>query len=316
MKDSILLGGVEAGGTKFNCVVATGPDEVLVRERFPTTTPQETIDRTVAFFQSAAKRYGPIDAIGLASFGPVCLDPKAPEYGHITATPKPLWSHTDIRGGIQAALGVPVAFDTDVNGAARGEAALGAARGLSSYIYVTIGTGVGAGVVSNGYPVNGAMHPEIGHLLVPRDFDNGDFPGGCPFHGDCIEGLICGPSLEKRWGVPAEQLPADHEAWDIQAHYIALMCWNLTISYAPQRIIIGGGVMGQDHLFTKVRQRFAALMNNYPCSAAGRCLDAFIVPPQLGGSAGEVGAILMAQRAYQASPSARRMLRSKTETQP
>lgn len=314
MKESALLGGIEAGGTKFNCVVATGPDEVLARERFPTTTPEETIGRTIAFFKDAVRQHGSIDAIGLASFGPVGLNPTAPDFGHITATPKPLWSHTDIKGQIQTALGVPVAFDTDVNGAAQGEACLGAARGLKSFVYVTIGTGVGAGAVSNGNPVNGAMHPEIGHMLVPRHLKADDYAGGCPFHGDCIEGLICGPSLEKRWGMRAEKLPADHIAWDIQAHYIALMCWNLTISYAPERIIIGGGVMQQDHLYGKVRQRFAELMNNYPCSAAGVCLDSFIVPPQLGGNAGEVGAILMAQRAFQASQPAGRMLRSQTRS--
>lgn len=316
MKNSILLGGIEAGGTKFNCVIATGPDQVLERERFPTSTPEETIERTIAFFEDAARRHGSLGAIGLASFGPVGLNPAAKNFGHITATPKPLWSNTNILGRIQAALKVPMAFDTDVNGAAQGEACLGAARGLKNYIYVTIGTGVGAGVVSDGLPVNGAMHPEIGHMRVPRYLKAGDFAGGCPFHGDCIEGLICGPSLEKRWGARAETLPADHIAWEIQAHYIALMCWNLTLSYAPERIILGGGVMNQDHLFLKVRERFAELMNNYPCSAAGICLDSFIVPPELGASAGEVGAILMAKRAYEASRSEARMLRSHTRTTP
>jgi len=296
-KTSKLYGGIEAGGTKFNCVVGAAPDQVRSRARFPTTTPQETLAAVIDFFAREQEQHGPIEAFGLACFGPVDLNPASPNYGHITRTPKPHWSDTDILGRLRQAVNAPIAFDTDVNGSALGEGKLGAARGLTDYVYVTIGTGVGAGVVINGQPLHGAMPPEIGHILMPHDWQKDPFAGHCPFHGDCLEGLAAGPALEKRWGQRAENLEEGHQAWELEAEYLAALCWNLTVSYAPQRIILGGGVMQQRHLLDKIRHKFQGFMNGYPSGPEARQAATYIVPPQLGGDAGEAGAILMAQQA-------------------
>lgn len=290
-----LFGGVEAGGTKFNCVVGRSASEITARASFPTTTPKETLANALAFFTREIETQGPIAAMGVACFGPVDLNPRSARYGYITETPKPYWSNTDVLGAIAGELKVPAAFDTDVNGSALGELTLGAAQGLEDFVYVTIGTGVGAGIFANRQPIKGSMHPEIGHLLMPHDRERDPFPGACPFHGNCLEGMAAGPSLEKRWGCKAETLPPDHEAWSLQADYLAAMCWNITAAYSPQRIILGGGVMKQAHLFPKIRDRFLRVMNGYPCGAAARDPEHYIVPPKLGGHAGEAGAILMAQ---------------------
>jgi len=292
-----LFGGIEAGGTKFNCVLGWAPDQVVSRARFPTTTPEETLAAVIDFFAREQDQHGPIAAFGLACFGPVDLNPTSSSYGQITRTPKPHWSDTDILGRLRQAFDVPFAFDTDVNGSALGEGTLGAAQGLSDYVYVTIGTGVGAGVVVNGQPLHGAMHPEIGHILLPHDWQQDPFGGNCPFHGDCLEGLAAGPAIEKRWGQKAMDLDEEHPAWELEAQYLAALCWNLTVSYAPQRIILGGGVMQQAHLFTKVREKFRQVMNDYPAGPEACQPDSYIVPPQLGSDAGEAGALLMAQTA-------------------
>jgi|TARA_R100000093_G_scaffold66169_1_gene37246 fructokinase len=290
-----LYAGIEAGGTKFNCVLGRSPTEILERASFPTTRPDETLGAAIQFFEQAQARHGAIASLGVACFGPVDLSLDSPTYGFITDTPKAHWSNTDVVGTLSKALGVPVAFDTDVNGSALGEGSLGAAQGLDDYVYVTIGTGVGAGIVANGQPVKGAMHPEVGHMLLPHDREVDPFPGACPFHGDCVEGLASGPAIEKRWKQKADTLPQDHEAWDIQADYLAALCWNLTVTYSPQRIILGGGVMKQDHLFPRIHQRFQGHINGYPCGGAAKNPQDYIVAPELGGHAGEVGALLMAQ---------------------
>ncbi len=289
-----LFGGIEAGGTKFNCVLGRSPTEILERASFPTTRPDETLGAAIRFFEQAQAQHGPIASLGVACFGPVDLTLGSPTYGFITDTPKAHWSNTDVVGTLSRALGVPVAFDTDVNGSALGEGTLGAAQGLDDYIYVTIGTGVGAGIVTNGQPVKGAMHPEVGHMLLPHDRQRDPYPGACPFHGDCLEGLAAGPSIEKRWGQRADTLPPDHEAWDIQADYLAALCWNLTVCYSPQRIILGGGVMKQAHLFPRIHERFRGHINGYPCGGAAQQAQDYIVAPTLGGHAGEAGALLMA----------------------
>lgn len=292
-----LYGGIEAGGTKFNCVLGRAPNQVISRARFPTTTPKETLAAVIDFFAREQDQHGPIGAFGLACFGPVDLNPDSSSYGHITRTPKPHWSNIDILGQLSQAFEVPFAFDTDVNGSALGEGQLGAAQGLSDYVYVTIGTGVGAGVVVNGQPLHGTMHPEIGHILMPHDWQQDPFAGNCPFHGDCLEGLAAGPAIEKRWGQKAIELGEEHQAWELEAQYLAVLCWNLTASYAPQRIILGGGVMQQTHLFARIREKFQHLMNGYPTGPETSQLDSYIVAPQLGGDAGEAGAIIMAQAA-------------------
>jgi fructokinase len=264
-----------------------------VREtRFPTTTPDETISRAIAFFREQPR----VAAIGIGSFGPVDLCPDSPTFGYITTTPKPGWANTDLAGAIRRALDVPVRFDTDVNAAALGEQQWGAARGLETFIYLTIGTGIGGGGMASGRLLHGLIHPEMGHIRLPHDFVRDPFPGVCPFHGDCFEGIASGPALEKRWGARAETLPADHPAWELQAHYIALALANYVCMLSPQRIILGGGVMEQPHLFLLIRRAVQRLLNGYVQSPAIlREMDTYIVPPGLGKRAGVLGAIALAQ---------------------
>ena len=290
-----LYGGIEAGGTKFVCVVGSGPDNIVAEERFPTTTPDETIARSVDFF----KRHGSdLAAIGIGSFGPVDLNPQSPTYGYITTTPKPGWAQADLRGGIQRALNVPVAFDTDVNAAALGEHYwVPENRALDPLLYMTVGTGIGVGGLVNGQLLHGLLHPEAGHMRLPRDPQRDPFTGACPYHGDCFEGLACGPAMAKRWGQPAETLPADHPAWALEAHYIALAVMNLTLIVAPQRIVIGGGVTQQPGLIDNVRREVVQLLNGYlQTDRITRDINRFIVPPALGNQSGMLGAIALALR--------------------
>ena len=289
-----LWGGIEAGGTKFVCAVGTGPDNLRAEVRFPTTTPEETIGRAVQFFQQQKK--GPLTAIGIASFGPVDLNPDSPTFGYITDTPKPGWAHTDFAGRIRRALGVPVGFDTDVNVAALGEYRWGAAQGLDTFIYLTIGTGIGGGGMVNGKLIHGLVHPEMGHIRIPHDRDRDPYAGSCPYHGDCLEGLAAGPALEERWGQRGETLPADHPAWPLEADYLAFGLVNIICILSPQRIIIGGGVMQQPQLFPLVRRRVQELLNNYlPVPAILDHIDDYIVPPGLGDRAGVLGAMALAE---------------------
>jgi fructokinase len=291
-----LWGGIEAGGTKFVCAVGTGPDDLQDEVRFPTTTPEETFGRAVQFFQQRRKE--PLTAIGIASFGPVDLNPDSPTFGYITDTPKPGWAHTDFAGRIRRALGVPVGFDTDVNVAALGEYRWGAAQGLDTFIYLTIGTGIGGGGMVNGKLMHGLVHPEMGHIRIPHDRDRDPYPGSCPYHGDCLEGLAAGPALEERWGQRGETLPADHPAWPLEADYLAFGLVNIICTLSPQRIIIGGGVMQQPQLFPLVRRRVQELLNNYlPVPAILDHIDDYIVPPGLGDQAGVLGAMALAEHA-------------------
>ena len=199
-----LYGGIEAGGTKFVCAVGSGPDDVRAEARFPTTTPAETLGQAIAFFEAQQRVYGRLAGLGIASFGPVDPRPGSPTFGFVTTTPKPGWAQADVAGPLRRALGAPVGFDTDVNGAALGEWRWGAGQGLDTLVYLTIGTGVGGGAVVGGQLVHGLLHPEMGHLRLPRDPVRDPFPGICPYHGDCLEGLAAGPALEKRWGARAE----------------------------------------------------------------------------------------------------------------
>ncbi|MCL4300155.1 MAG: ROK family protein [Anaerolineae bacterium] len=290
-----LFGGIEAGGTKFVCAVGTGPDDFRAEARFPTTTPEETIGRAVAFFKEQAQKE-PLAAIGIASFGPVDPNPASPTFGYITTTPKPHWAQTDLAGALARALGVPVGFDTDVNGAALGEYRWGAAQGLDTFIYLTIGTGLGGGGLVNGRLMHGLIHPEMGHVRLPRHPDD-PYPGACPFHGDCLEGMAAGPALQGRWGQRAETLPPDHPAWEIEAHYLAYGLVNFICTLSPQRIVLGGGVMDQAHLFPLVRRKTQELLNGYVQSPEIlERIDRYIVPPGLGNRAGVLGAIALAEQ--------------------
>jgi fructokinase len=289
-----LFGSIEAGGTKFVCGIGTGPED-LSTVQIPTTTPESTISETVAFFRNS--QY-PIRAVGIGSFGPVDLHRDSPTYGYITSTPKPGWRDCNLAGAIARALNVPVGFDTDVGAAALGEARWGAATGLMDCVYLTVGTGIGGGAIVNGSVLHGLVHSEMGHIRVPHDRSADPFPGNCPFHGDCLEGLASGPAMQARWGISASQLPEHHEAWTLEANYLALglVSWLCTLS--PQRIIIGGGVMQQRHLFGLIRKRVTALLNGYiQARELTDGIDDYIVPPALGNRSGVLGALVLAEEA-------------------
>jgi fructokinase len=291
-----LWGGVEGGGTKFVCMIGSGPDDVRAETTLPTTTPAETLAAAVAFFERGQDRHGPLRGIGIGSFGPVDLHAGSPTYGYITSTPKPGWANTEVAGVFERALGAPVAFDTDVNVAAIGEWRWGAAQGLDTFLYLTVGTGIGGGGLVGGRLMHGLVHPEIGHLRLPRDPARDPFPGACPFHGDCLEGLASGPAIKARWGQEGASLPAEHPAWPLLAHYLALGIVNLVCTLSPQRIVVGGGVMARPELFPLIQREVQALLNDYVRAPAiqGGIAD-YIVPPGLGGRAGVLGALALAQ---------------------
>jgi fructokinase len=262
--------------------VGSGPADLRTIE-FPTTQPAETIARAIEFFRDSA----PVAAVGIASFGPIDPNQDSPTFGYITNTPKRDWKNCDFAGAVDRALGVPVAFDTDVNAAALAEFRWGAARGSGNFIYVTVGTGIGGGAMLDGRLLHGRSHPEMGHVRIPHDRLRDPFPGNCPYHGDCLEGLAAGPAIEARWGQAGRLLPDGHAAWDLEAEYLALGIVNWTCTLAPERIILGGGVMRCRGLLPKVRRRVAEILNGY------------LEPPQivlteLKMLAGVLGAIAMA----------------------
>jgi len=277
---------MEAGGTRFRCAIGSGPEDAEFAE-FPTTTPVETMARVAAFFESRA----PVEALGIASFGPIDPDPHSLTFGYITSTPKLGWRNFDFIRSARAALhladAVPVAFDTDVNAAALAEFRWGAAQGLGSFLYVTVGTGLGGGAMIDGRLLHGRQHPEMGHIRIPHDRARDPFAGNCPFHVDCLEGLAAGPAIEARWGQAAHRLPDGHPAWGLEAEYLALgiVSWTLTLSL--QRVVLGGGVMQRDELFPAIRSRVAALLNGY-------VEPPDVVAPQLGSRSGVLGALALA----------------------
>jgi fructokinase len=288
---SALYGGIEAGGTKFICAVGTGPRDLISIESIPTTTPAQTIELVTKFFQG----YKGITSIGIGSFGPVDLNPNSPTYGYITTTPKQGWAYTDLIGKIGRALKLPIGFDTDVNAAGLGEYYWGIAQGLNNFIYLTIGTGIGGGGMVNGKLIHGLIHPEMGHIRIPHDSQVDPYLGHCPFHGDCFEGLACGPALEQRWGQRGETLPSNHPAWALEAHYLALAVTNFIFTLSPQRVILGGGIMEQNQLFPMIRKNIQKMLNGYiQANDILKEIDSYIVPPGLGNQAGVMGAIALA----------------------
>lgn len=294
-----LLGGIEAGGTKFICLIGKSPNDIVAEARIPTRKPDETIADAIAFFRAQREAHGPLAALGIASFGPLDLAVTSATYGYITTTTKPDWAQTDMVGAIGSALGVPVAFDTDVNGAVLAERRWGAARDVQDFVYVTVGTGIGGGVMIADALVHGALHPEIGHMFVPHDRLKDPFPGICPFHRDCLEGLASGPAVEARLGGTARDADVEHPVWGLVAEYLADMCINLTMTLSPARIILGGGLMQQDHLLPMIRRRFTQRLNNYiPIPAVGEGLDQYIVPAGLGRRSGAYGALALASQAF------------------
>jgi fructokinase len=293
-----LLAGIEAGGTKFICAIGTSDGDILVETRFPTSSPDETLTRAADFINEQTPSLGPLAAIGIASFGPIDLQCDSEKFGHILNTPKPGWTDTDIVGRLRSTFDVPIGFDTDVNGAALGAWRWGAAQGLETFVYLTIGTGIGGGGLVNGQLMHGLVHPEMGHIPLPKDIENDSFEGVCPFHGDCFEGLASGSAMEKRWGQKAETLPPNHPAWDLEAHYIALALRSIICVLSPQRIILGGGVMQQPQLFPLIRKRTQDTLNDYIQSPQIlEQIDEYIVPIAMAGKAGILGAFVLAERA-------------------
>jgi fructokinase len=298
------LGGVEAGGTKWICAVGGGPDDLGEPLVVPTTSPEETIGRVIEFF---AAQEG-LDAIGIGTFGPVDVDPASATWGSITSTPKPGWAHVDVAQTVARELGLPVGFDTDVNAAALGELRWGAAIGLDSFCYVTVGTGIGGGAFVNGQLVHGLLHPELGHMRVPHDLARDAFPGACPFHGDCLEGLASGEALRARTGTPASDLGDDDPVWELEAHYLAQGLVNVICTLSPQRLVVGGGVLRRARLLGAIRAEMRALLGGY---LAAPELDGgiaeYVVAPGLGERAGVLGALELARAALvrtHAAPSA------------
>lgn len=289
--------GIEAGGTKFNCIIARDPEHTLAEARVPTTTPEETIPRVCDFFKKSTRETGiQIRRIGLGFFGPLDLDPKSMTYGSITSTPKTAWRNVPVLSLIQNELAIPAVLDTDVNAAALGEGTWGVARGVENYVYITIGTGIGGGVVIHGKPVHGLVHPELGHIVVNHDRDLDPFEGFCPYHKDCWEGLAAGPAIFQRWNIPAQLLPEDHPAWDLEADYTAQALQSIILTLSPQKIILGGGVMNHPGLIESIRVRTKKLLNNYvdhPAVQTG--IDQYIISPALGYRAGMLGAVALAR---------------------
>jgi fructokinase len=286
-----LFGCIEAGGTKFVVGIAAAPDDVRDTARFDTTTPEETIGAIIAWLKEGALRHGPLSAIGIASFGPLELDRRAANWGHITATTKLGWSNSDFAGQVARAFGLPVGFDTDVNGAALAESRWGAGLGHPACVYVTIGTGIGGGAIIDGKPLQGLSHPEMGHIRPRRHADDLEFGGICPFHGDCLEGLASGPAIKARWGSSLSELPPEHPAHDIIAWYLAHLVVTLQSIMEPGRVILGGGVMATPGLIEKVKSQATELGKGY---FRGKASDV-ILAPGLGDRAGLLGGLALAQ---------------------
>ncbi|MEL6355119.1 MAG: ROK family protein [Cyanobacteria bacterium J06627_28] len=297
-----LLGGVEAGGTKFVCAVGTSPDDLRAVVRIPTTTPEETLPQVIDFFRQQAAKEGELDAVGIGAFGPVDVRENSSTFGWFLDTPKPGWQQVEFAGVIKRELGVSVGFDTDVNGAALGEHRWGNAKGLETFIYLTVGTGIGGGGLVGGKPIHGLLHPEMGHILIPHDLSADPFPGCCPFHKDCLEGLASGFAMEKRWEQKGISLPEDHPAWALEANYLATGLVNFILMLSPERIVLGGGVMEQKQLFAQVRSQVREKLNAYlSVPQITDNIEDYIVPPKLGGKAGILGAFVLAQQALKNS---------------
>lgn len=292
----MVLAGLETGGTTCVAVLGTADGTVLAEREVPTSEPTATLDVLCALLREPPAGLAAPAAVGVAAFGPIDLRP-GPDHGRLLATPKPGWSGLRLRDEVAARVGAPVAIDTDVNAAARAEGTWGAARGLADHAYVTIGTGIGVGIVVGGATVRGLVHPELGHMAVPRE-PGDDFPGICPFHGDCLEGLASGPALAARLGAPPRDLHGDDRdrARDLLAAYLARGLRTLVYAVAPRRVVLGGGVAGLPGLYDAVRARLAAELGGYP-GLPEHADPAFVSPPGLAGRSGAVGALVLARDA-------------------
>lgn len=288
----MYLGAVEAGGTKFVCAVGNEQGQILQRVSFPTTTPEETMEKVVAFFQHHS-----LSAIGIGSFGPVDLNLESPHYGYITMTPKVAWRNFDIFGKLKKHFLIPIGFDTDVNAAALGEKIWGAARDVDSCIYMTVGTGIGVGAIVEGELLHGLNHPEMGHIFIRRH-PSDQYEGKCPYHKECLEGLAAGPAISERWGKAGVELQEQDEVWEMEAYYLAQALVNYLLILSPEKMIIGGGVMEQQQLYPLIRKNVKEMLNDYVHhEAILSSIEKYIVPPELDQNAGICGALALAIKA-------------------
>lgn len=284
----MIIGGIEAGGTKFVCGIGNEKGEILEKVSFPTETPEITLAKAVEFFKDKN-----IERLGIGSFGPIDVNPNSKTYGYITKTPKLAWKDYNILGYFKKYFDIPVYFDTDVNAAALGESVWGAAKNLKNCLYLTIGTGIGGGILVNGELVHGMLHPEAGHILIKRHFED-KYSGKCPYHKDCFEGLASGPAIEERWGMKGYELPVDHKAWNLEAFYIAQALANYILILSPEKIILGGGVMKQSQLFPKIRENVKEFLKGYlQTSQILENINEYIVYPNLEDNAGLLGAVAL-----------------------
>ncbi|UTR13847.1 ROK family protein [Salipaludibacillus sp. LMS25] len=282
-----MLGGIEAGGTKFVCAVANDDLTIVERVAFPTRSPEETFKDVFEFFDKFE-----LKALGVGSFGPIDVNEQSPSYGYITDTPKPFWSHFDFVGALKKKYDIPVFWTTDVNAAAYGEKVKGSAVNNDSCLYLTVGTGVGGGVIYGKDILEGFSHPEMGHILVQPHAED-PFEGGCPFHNNCLEGLASGSAIEKRFGRKGDTIAEGDKFWKIEANYMAQALMTYTLTLRPEKIILGGGVMMQDHLLVSIREEFSRLLNGYVTIPD---VSEYIVTPELKGDAGIIGSLLLAEK--------------------
>lgn len=288
----MIIGALEAGGTKMVCAIGNEKGEIFEQVSIPTESPEVTMPKIIDYFKGKG-----IEALGIGCFGPIDLNKNSDTYGYITSTPKLKWQNFNIVGCMKEALGVPVGFDTDVNGSCLGEVTFGCAKGLESVIYITFGTGVGVGVYLNGKLLHGMMHPEGGHILMTRHPED-TYKGKCPYHGCCLEGMAAGPAIEERWGAKAYTLKDDTKVWELEAYYIAQALVNYIYTYSPQKIILGGGVMHQEQLFPLVRAKVKEWNQGYVCTKELEDLEHYIVPASLHDDQGIMGAIELGVRAF------------------
>ena len=284
----MVYGALEAGGTKMVCALGDENGKILEQVSIPTETPEVTLPKIVDYFKGKE-----IKSLGIAAFGPVDVDPASPTYGYITSTPKPGWADCNIKGYMEKALGVPTGFDHDVGGSLIGEATYGCAKGMKTAVYFTVGTGVGAGIMIDGHIHHGVACPEFGHILM-RIHPEDNYKGFCVYHGSCLEGMACGPSLVERWGKPGKELKDNDKVWEIEAYYLAQACVTATVVISPQIIILGGGVMHQESLFPLIRKNVKEMLNDYVRSSATADLDKYIVPASLNDDQGIMGCIKLA----------------------
>ena len=284
----MIYGALEAGGTKMVCAIGEKDGHILDQVSIPTRHPEETVPAIIDYFRDKK-----IAALGIACFGPLDLNPRSATYGYITTTPKKGWAHYDIVGAFREALAVPIGFDTDVNGSLLGEVTYGSSKGLSDVVYITIGTGIGGGVMTNGRLLHGMLHPELGHMLM-RPHSSDPYPGKCPFHKNCLEGMAAGPAIEARWGAKGKDLADHQKVWELEAYYIGQAIVNLILTLSPERIILGGGVMHQMQLFDLIRAEVKKQLNDYVVTPLLQNMDHYIVPASLHDDQGIMGCIKLA----------------------